>query len=852
MSFVFPAILGGLVLAGIPVLLHLILRQKPKTIPFPAFRFLVQKHRTNQRKLQLRHLLLLLMRIGLLVLLTLALARPRFFHEGLGLGSEKPAAALMLFDTTPSMEWASSEGMTRLDEAKKRAIELVDALPAGSKFCIADVGDGAAIRGEWLQGTNLAKQRIRDLKIRPGGASMSTALPQTLRIFAEAARSTEDERLRQMPRILVMFSDRTRGSWQASQDKQVLEAADLVPPSFEGLTQARGELPALIDDLKQVRTKLPPPAGVDYPDASLIETLAQLRDRIPSLRPNEFPPPDDVTTLVNQARRSLRDMSAAIKSTSDEGKETRAELQRRLGTMGQAIAGFQTLWIDVGIDPPLDVALLGIDFPRGPDGRPRELYGADETFVLRVEAQALGQDVSTTIECSFGSTTYRQPFVGKAGERGSIPFEIDLGKLKLPPGKHAIEAKLATADGWQGNNRRFATFEVRQPRRVLILADAPAKAEDLAWALQANQYDAETKLLADLPKLELTKYFAVYLFEPTAPSPEAWGRLEDYAKRGGGVGIVPPGDEIKLDAWKTPAALKVLPGTLTEIVAHKVEPKRVEVDVGATWNFDDPRLRTLPLLKPFKQWKEDASLSWNTIDFIKFPRGALKYWNVTPREKDDIVLTYADAKQRPAILERKVDAGKVVLFTTPLDLREPRWNNYLESLNSFYVVIVGITTRYLAGDVETFPANFEFPGEEPRLRLGPTVQQPALTIRGPGVLETVQVPEKQPSLTVKTRLGPGNYEVFGSDQKGQPLTRFSVNLTQAEADVSRVPSDEIEAVFGPGSIVVGERQTDLKRLLEGRWHEPVELFPVFMLAILFLLAIENLLSNKFYRQEATA
>jgi hypothetical protein len=59
MSFVYPLLLGGLVLAGILILIHLIMQQKPKRLPFPAFRFLLQKHRTNQRKLRLRHLLLL-------------------------------------------------------------------------------------------------------------------------------------------------------------------------------------------------------------------------------------------------------------------------------------------------------------------------------------------------------------------------------------------------------------------------------------------------------------------------------------------------------------------------------------------------------------------------------------------------------------------------------------------------------------------------------------------------------------------------------------------------------------------------------------------------------------------------
>ena len=118
MTFVFPFLLGGLVLVGIPVLIHLIMRQKPKTIRFPAFRFLVQRHRTNLRKLRLRHLLLLALRIGLIALICLALARPKVFNEALKLGSDRPVAAVLVFDTSPSMEYivSSEKGkLTRLD-----------------------------------------------------------------------------------------------------------------------------------------------------------------------------------------------------------------------------------------------------------------------------------------------------------------------------------------------------------------------------------------------------------------------------------------------------------------------------------------------------------------------------------------------------------------------------------------------------------------------------------------------------------------------------------------------------------------------------------------------------------------
>jgi hypothetical protein len=108
MTLVFPIVLGGLVLAGIPVLLHLIMRQKPKTLAFPAFRFLLERRRTNARKLQLRHLVLLALRMLLIVLICLALGRPRLFHQGLRLSSERPVAAVLVFDTSPSMEYRTS------------------------------------------------------------------------------------------------------------------------------------------------------------------------------------------------------------------------------------------------------------------------------------------------------------------------------------------------------------------------------------------------------------------------------------------------------------------------------------------------------------------------------------------------------------------------------------------------------------------------------------------------------------------------------------------------------------------------------------------------------------------------
>ena len=63
-------------LAAIPVILHFLLRHKPKKLLFPALRLIQLRKKNNIRRLRLKHLWLLLLRIAVIVLLVLAIARP--------------------------------------------------------------------------------------------------------------------------------------------------------------------------------------------------------------------------------------------------------------------------------------------------------------------------------------------------------------------------------------------------------------------------------------------------------------------------------------------------------------------------------------------------------------------------------------------------------------------------------------------------------------------------------------------------------------------------------------------------------------------------------------------------------
>ena len=76
MAFINVSLLAGGLLVAVPIVLHLIMRQRPKQLVFPALRFIQQRRIANQRRLQLRHWLLLALRCAAIGLFALALARP--------------------------------------------------------------------------------------------------------------------------------------------------------------------------------------------------------------------------------------------------------------------------------------------------------------------------------------------------------------------------------------------------------------------------------------------------------------------------------------------------------------------------------------------------------------------------------------------------------------------------------------------------------------------------------------------------------------------------------------------------------------------------------------------------------
>src|SRR5258705_5524902 len=104
MSFLTPFFLLGLGAIAVPVLIHLIQRERKRVIEFPSLMFVRRIPYQSVRRRRIRHWLLLLLRAAAMALIVAAFARP-FLRQGAAaavVGSGAPGIVILL-DRSASM-----------------------------------------------------------------------------------------------------------------------------------------------------------------------------------------------------------------------------------------------------------------------------------------------------------------------------------------------------------------------------------------------------------------------------------------------------------------------------------------------------------------------------------------------------------------------------------------------------------------------------------------------------------------------------------------------------------------------------------------------------------------------------
>lgn len=197
------ALAAGTLLVAVPIAIHLFNRRKAIKVPFAAIRFVELSNRATARSLQIRRLLLLLMRCLMALLIPLAAARPFLAPDDFNPdAAQVPGATVIVFDDSLSMR-LSVDDRSLFERGRAAAMEAVRRLDGREKaallFAVGDGGDGAA-RLDYDRRPLL--DALRDAEPKARGADLGAALERAARLLGEH---------KEPHRRVVLVSDMARG-----------------------------------------------------------------------------------------------------------------------------------------------------------------------------------------------------------------------------------------------------------------------------------------------------------------------------------------------------------------------------------------------------------------------------------------------------------------------------------------------------------------------------------------------------------------------------------------------------------------------------------------------------------------
>ncbi len=192
-------LLNGLLAFGalaftIPLAIHLLFRSRFKTVDWGAMHLLDTVVRVNRRRIQLLHLLLLLLRCLLPVLLALCLARP-ILTGFQTLPGDAPQSLIIAIDDSRSMSArdGGETGMSRMGRLQQALNAIVGGLSRRDEIILiraSDVGSPAA-----SMGVQEALRQIKMLKTEYG--------PVDLDRLVRAAVEASDESSHPQRRVII-------------------------------------------------------------------------------------------------------------------------------------------------------------------------------------------------------------------------------------------------------------------------------------------------------------------------------------------------------------------------------------------------------------------------------------------------------------------------------------------------------------------------------------------------------------------------------------------------------------------------------------------------------------------------
>ncbi|MGV3484230.1 MAG: BatA domain-containing protein, partial [Planctomycetaceae bacterium] len=573
MTFLSTGLLAGLIAVGIPVGLHLLARQQPKRVVFPATRFLKQSLDSHRDRLKVRRWWLLAMRIMAIAMLAIAFARPQI-------------------DTITSEAWfiIGAIALVGLALLALATVAVIRNLAKPLRFTLAIAGLLALVGSGVFGAVTMA---------RAPKSTVTDSSPTALAIVIDnSIRSS-----RRLPVIAPQSSAATEPNDESSDVISKMRAA----AKWMVGEHTTDSLIAIID-----RSARPATFSIDRAAAtSRIDRTEPLTQVLPL--------PDRIQAAVALVRSSYlqkRSVLVITDLTSPSFSPEHWDSARLQSLLSQSPPVILQI-LDVGSEAELNHSLAQLTVN---DPTPPRLAKSNISVVVSSPKRKSGQPpktlqvqldmYDTTSEASLGlpivrdSKTVFPPL--RSVDRTSVQADgtSALAVLSVPPleaGTHHGIVKLITDDELAADNERFVTWVVREPKRILIVGSDRDEMNVLAGALNSPlsvddplaEYAIEMSEFLPSDVESWKRFAALVLVDPQSPSPPIQAELTRYLQTGGHVlSLLGPSLSAASDAtdslpagivrpWRIPQ-----PGTFIEVIRphHRAVASLREIAGGVPWH----------------------------------------------------------------------------------------------------------------------------------------------------------------------------------------------------------------------------------------------------------------------------
>lgn len=814
MSWLHPALLFGLALTVVPIVLHLLLRARPKRLIFPALRLLQLRNVQNSRRLRLRQFWLLFLRMLVIAGLVLAIARP----------------------SLPPADYS-------LKTSEILRLAGVVAFGLATYFALQT----------WWSRQRLPAHVLRSRRTYlKGGVGLLTALlcalfviwPYQRRVAAEITNPAPPA-LQNIPVAAVFLVDTSASlQYQFEGSSRIEDARRIALSHLQSLPagskvavlDGAGELPALFTpDLSAVQNRLESlsiqPAAPALNERLRVASRLQEDDRRRTMSEQAG------VSEAQQQDKFVREVYLFTDLAKSAWRDDSTHLQK---DELAAVPWMGLYLIDVGVEKPMNVG-----FVKATPTRPAIPSGG----VLAVEGTLRGfgpvrpdQTVEFWLQVDDKPPTKRdqQSVTLQEGSETGVQFRLESVTGKLVQ----AELRLVTADPLSFDNTAAVTVRLLPPLEVLVVADERPQTKFWLEALNdlnltGTAYKPTSILTSQLRTTNLEQYDVVCLLNVARPTSDHWDKLKTFVENGGGLtvclgaastatagpNLAPAEFSKRLDPvtyqGEVPEAL--LPGKLKAQLPFS--PARQLNFRGSNHKLVS-RLETLGVL---------ARLS--EVDFRR-------YWSIDPDPTATVLARWNHDAAPPALLFRDVGRGRTMLWATSVD--STAWSDLPRDWT--FLVLVDQTMQLLSRQANS-SLNYTV-GDPVVVPLPPGSPAGPALLRAPDLTQIrVEIPNDARELTLPRVTAAGHYQILSTEKQPPSIVAgFSVRPSATESDLTRLTKDDLDAMFGERRYGLSRDPQQLARSVNaGRLGQ--EVYGVVLALLIVFFFTEQATATWFYRTD---